>query len=210
MVATSMACSRCSGDPSLPRQIQRFTLPWMHDYSPGGTDELVAMMVNEPCFAGLEHLAIKTALPLQPRHLERLATAPWARGLRTLDLCETMVDWSVDLPDDQRHQAFRALQGFTGLTHLFLYNDIDSTADIAVLLERPFAELTHLSLGHGPRDAGLFELLATTRSLPRLQEFCFGGGPVRTDPAWDRAHAVPFPVYLHGQRRVSAEYPKRT
>jgi len=55
----------------------------------------------------------------------------------------------------------------------------------------------------------LFELLATTRSLPRLREFCFGGGPVRTDPAWDRALAVPFPVYLHNQR-VSAEYPKRT
>ena len=53
------------------------------------------------------------------------------------------------------------------------------------------------------------ELVATTRSLPSLQEFCFGGGPARTDPAWDRALAASFPVYLHGTR-VTAEYPQRT
>lgn len=98
----------------------------------------------------------------------------------------------------------RCLQRFTGLTHLFLYNDIDATADLAVLLETQFAHLTHLSLGHGPKDAAVLELLATTRSLPSLQEFCFGGGPVRTDPAWDRVLAASFPVYLHGQRVTGA------
>lgn len=195
-------------DPALPRRIHSFALPRMDNYPAHEIDELVTVMVNEPCFAELEHLAIRAALPLEPRHLERLAAAPWAGGLRTLDLCETIVDWSVDLPDDQRQVALRALQRFTGLTHLFLYNDIDATADLAVLLEAPFAHLTHLSIGHGPKDAAVLELLATTRSLPSLQEFCFGGGPVRSDPAWDRVLAASFPVYLHGQR-VTAEYPKR-
>jgi hypothetical protein len=195
-------------DPSLSR-IRSFALPRMDNYPAGEIDELMAAMVNEPCFAELEHLAINTALPLKPRHLERLAAAPWAGSLRTLDLCETMVDWSVDLPDEQRHLALRALQRFTGLTHLFLYNDIDSTADLAVLLEAPFVNLTHLALGHGPKDAAVLELLATTRSLPSLHEFCFAGGPVRTDPAWDRVLAASFPIYMHGQR-VTAEYPKRT
>lgn len=196
-------------DPSLPRRIERFALPRMDNYLPRQIDDLVAVMMNEPCFAELQHLAIKTALPLEPRHLEQLAAAPWAGALRTLDLCETMVDWSVDLPDEQRHRALRALQRFTGLTHLFLYNDIGPTGDLAVLLEAPFADLTHLSLGHGPEDAAVLELIATTRSLPSLQEFCFDGGPARTDPAWDRALAASFPVYLHGTR-VTAEYPKRT
>ncbi len=196
-------------DPSLPQRIKKLSLPPMNDYPEHEIDQLVAVMGREPCFAELEHLAIQTALPLQPRHIERLAAAPWAANLRTLDLTETMVDWSVDVPDAQRHAALRALSRFTGLTHLVLYNDIGPTSDLAVLLETPLANLTHLSLGHGPKDADVLDLLATTRSLPKLQELCFDGGPVRTDPAWDRALAAPFPIYLHGQR-VTAEYPKRT
>ncbi len=59
---------------------------------------------------------------------------------------------------------------------------------------------------HGRATGG--SSLATTRSLPKLQELCFGGGPVRTDPAWDRVLGASFPIYLHGTQ-VSAEYPKR-
>lgn len=196
-------------DASLPQRIHKLALPSMEDYSKREIDELVALICDAPCFAALEHLVIKTAVPLEPRHIERLAAAPWAATLRSLDLTETMVDWSVDVPDAPRHAALRALTRFTGLTHLVLYNDIHLSPDLAVLLETPLANLTHLSLGHGPEDAAMLDLLATTRSLPKLQELCFGGGPKRTDPAWDRVLAASFSIYLHGQR-VTAENPRRT
>lgn len=89
-------------DPSLPRRIHSFALPPMDNYPAHEIDELVTVMVNEPCFAELEHLAIKTALPLEPRHLERLAAAPWAGGLRTLD------DPPLDRPRSQGRRLARA------------------------------------------------------------------------------------------------------
>jgi hypothetical protein len=195
-------------DDSLPRRTHKFVLPTMDRSARYGIDELVAVLCDAPGFAELEHLVIRTAVRLEPRHLERLAAAPWAAKLRSLDLTETMVDWSVDVEDEWRHAALRALRRFTGLTHLVLYNDIHLTPDLAVLLEEPLVNLTHLTLGHGPQDADMLDLLATTRSLPKLQELCFGGGPVRTDPAWDRVLGASFPIYLHGMQ-VSAEYPKR-
>ena len=195
-------------DASLPPRIAQLSLPRMDNYSERDTDDLITLVRDHPAFADLEHLAIKTALPLLPRHLQRLAHAPWAAKLRTLDLTETMIDWSLDPPHARRHAALRALTRFTGLTHLFLYNDIHLTSDLAILLETPLAHLTHLSLGHAPKDPALLDLLATTRSLPSLQELCLGGGPARQDPAWDRVLAASFPIYLHGQR-VTADYPNR-
>lgn len=196
-------------DASLPPRVAQLSLPRMDNYSERDTDQLIASIRDDPAFAHLEHLAIKTALPLLPRHIQRLARAPWAANLRTLDLTETMIDWSLDPPHARRHAALRALTRFTGLTHLFLYSDIHLTSDLAVLLETPLANLTHLALGHAPKDPALLDLLATTRALPRLQELCFGGGPARQDPAWDRVLAASFPIYLHGQR-VTADYPNRS
>lgn len=195
-------------DPFAPARIQSLPLPSLVDQTPAQVDALVELLCIGERFGQLRHLALGSALTLAARHLERLARAPWATSLRTLDLTETMVDWSVDC-EAELHRALRALGGFTSLTHLSLYNDLGTTADVAALLEAPLSALTHLELGSGPTDPAFLELLATTRSLPELEELCLSGGPQRTQQEWDRVVEAPFSVFLHGQR-VTAEYPKRT
>lgn len=195
-------------DPAMPERVELFALPSVVEHRPHEVDGLVRTLCDAPCFAGLAHLVLRTAVRLEPRHIERLATAPWAAGLRTLDLGETMADWSVDVPDEPRHAALRALSRLRSLTHLVLINGLGPTSDLEALLESPFPALTHLNLGSGLAEAGALELLASTRSLPAMQELCFAGGPARGDPAWDLAAAAAFPIYLYGVR-VTADYPAR-
>lgn len=196
-------------DPSAPEAIVNLSLPHLILDARAELDELVEVLCTSERLRALRHLQFGDALPLDGRHVERLAEAPWAASLQTLDLTEVMVDWSVDRDDAERHGALRALGRLQSLTHLFLYNDIGTVGDLAVLLEATFPALTHLNLGVGPKEPELLALLAETSSLPRLQELCLAGGPPRTDPGWDRVLELPFAVYLHGQR-VTATYPNRT
>lgn len=195
-------------DPHAPARIENLPLPWLVDETPAQVNALVDRLCSRERFEPLRHLAVSTGLTLTAGHFERLAQAPWAKSLQTLDLTETMVDWSVDCPAELR-RALRTLSRFESLTHLFLYNDLGTTDDAAALLEAPLPALTHLDLGGGPTDDGFLELLATTKSLPKLEELCLSGGPERTSKAWDVAVELPFAVFLHGQR-VTAQYPKRS
>jgi len=195
-------------DPAAPARIQNLPLPSLVDETPAEVDALVELLCTSNRFGDLQHLSFGTGLTLEPRHFERLARAPWAASLLTLDLTEKMVDWSVDREADLQ-RVLRALGGFESLTHLVLYNDIGTTHDAAALLESTFPALTHLNLGSGPTDAGFLELLATTESLPKLEELCLSGGPHGASGEWARAVDARFSIFLHGQR-VTAEYPKRT
>ena len=194
--------------PFAPERIESFPLPALVEARPEQVDALVELLCTSARFGALRHLALGWSLPLAVRHLEQLARAPWAATLRTLDLTETMVDWSVDCPAEL-HRALRALAGFRSLTHLSLYNDVGTTADVAALLEASLPELTHLSLGSGPTDAAFLELLARSESMPKLEELRLADGPPRTRPEWDQIAAARFSVFLHGQP-VTAEYPRRT
>ena len=194
--------------PFAPERIESFPLPGLVEVRSGEVDEIVDLLCTSPRFGELRHLALGWSLPVRVGHLEQLARAPWAASLRTLDLTETMVDWSVDCPAEL-HRALRALAGFRSLTHLSLYNDLGTTDDVAALLEASLPELTLLSLGSGPTDAAFLELIARNESMPKLEELRLAGGPPRTRPEWDQTAAARFSVFLHGQR-VTAEYPKRT
>lgn len=195
-------------DPSAPAALVNLSLPWLVVEAASDVDALVEVLCTSERLRGLEHLQLDASLSLGVRHFERLAEAPWAASLRTLDLTEAMVDWSVDVAPEERHAALRALGKLQSLTHLFMYNDFGEVDDLAVFLEATFPALTHLNLGAAPNDPELLALLARTSSLPRLEELCLASGPNRTCSQWDLLLEVPFAVYLHGQR-VTATYPKR-
>jgi hypothetical protein len=195
-------------DPAAPRAIEALVLPSLDYNDHAEIDALVDELCQNPRLRGLEHLTLRPAPPLDGRHIEDLAAAPWAGSLRSLDLCEQMVDWSVDRPEAERHAALRALGRFTALEHLSMYNNFGEAAELAAFLDAQFPALTHLSLGHLPPEGEFLERLATTDSLPRLQELRISGGPPNTDPAWGRAVERQAPIFLHG-RRVGPEYPHR-
>lgn len=195
-------------DPSAPDELVNLSLPHLVVDRLSDVDELVEVLCTSERTRSLEHLQFSSGLPLRGRHVERLAEAPWAASLRTLDLTEAMVDWSVDFDEAERHAAYRALGKLRSVTHLFMYNDFGEVGDLEVFLEATFPALTHLNLGGPPKEPEVLDLLARTASLPGLQELCLADGPPG-GPQWDRMLEVAFEVYLHGTR-VTATYPKRT
>lgn len=186
-------------DPSAPERIESLSLPHLVVEAASEVDGLIEALCTSERLRELRHLRLPSASFIEPRHIERLARAPWARSLQTLDVTEVMADWSVDCAGEL-HAALRALGRFESLTHLFLYSAIGTSDDLAVLLEAKLPALTHLNLGVAPGDPAVLDRLAETRSLPRLQELCLAGGPARECPGWERLREVPFAVYLHGQR----------
>jgi hypothetical protein len=171
-------------------------------------DDLVARLVEAPGLRGLAHLRLTTAGAIRPEHLIQLTLAPWASSLRTLDITELMVDWTVDLERAERHTILRSLGRFDGLTHLSLYNDVADADDLAVLLAALAPSVTHLELGSMPEVGDWLEVLAEGAPRTGLLHASVGGGPPRTHPAWDRLRDGPIPIFLHG-RRIDAEYPAR-
>lgn len=195
--------------PSMPRRLAVLALPdHFESDDDSERDQLVARLVIAPGLRALAHLCLTGANVVTPDHFDALSRAPWASTLRTLDLTDLMVDWTVDLEDAERHAVLRGLGRFTALTHLVLYNGLDGAGDLAVLLAHLAPTVTHLELGSLPVAADWLEVLSEAAPRTGLAHVSLGGGPSRTDPAWDRLRDGPVPVYLHG-RRVDADYPAR-
>lgn len=196
--------------PWTPRRVEILHLPGFDFVHERERDDLVAHLVGAPGLRELAHLRLTTADAIRPEHVTQLTLAPWASSLRTLDITELMVDWTVDLEPAERHTILRSLGRFDGLTHLTLYSDLAGADDLAVLLAALAPSVTHLELGSMPEAGDWLEVLA--EGAPRTGLECVsvsvGGGPPRPDPAWDRLRDGPVPIFLHG-RRVDADYPAR-
>lgn len=193
-------------DPHAPEAIVSLSFPVLMVEDDASRERFVAALCESPRLRALEHLAFRDVRLLEPRHFEQLASAPWASSLRTLEITEMMVDWSVDYEPEVRHPAYRALGRFRSLTHLSMYNNLDEASDVEALLTEPFPALTHLNLGASLRDPAGLDLLL--ERLPTLRELSLSDGPPHTDPVWDRIVASGIPTYLHGTR-VTETYPLR-
>lgn len=153
-----------------PARIVHLEVPSVVDAPEADVDVFVDRLCDEERFGDLRHLVFRGSLPFQVRHIERLASAPWAASLQSLDFNEQLVDWPVDREPSEYHRALRALGAMTALEHLDMTNNIGSPADLAVFLERSFPALKHFEIGVLPaEDAAAFrKLLAQPKSLPRV------------------------------------------
>jgi len=193
--------------PNAPEAILHLSLPSMEIETLALRDRFVDSLCENPRLRSLEHLAFRSSMMFEPRHIEQLVSAPWASSLRSLEITEQMVDWSVDLEPAQRHPALRNLGKLRSLTHLSMYNNLGDASDVEAMLTEPFPALAHLNLGSSLKDAAGLDLIL--ERLPTLRELSLSAGPPRTDAVWDRIVASGIPTYL-SNTRVTSDYPKRT
>ncbi len=148
-------------DPHAPT-FEAFRSPALVETSETAWDALLEYVVDHSKMERVRHVEL-TGNDLTPRHVQRLLGSRRAGQLRSLDLCELL----LDREEDEVIATLGAMSRLHELEHLSLC--VHTAAQLRALAAHRFPKLTHLSIGDAEIDDAFVDLLRTTQAFPSLR-----------------------------------------